>query len=130
MDKLMEEAHKLAEETEEEAKRVGQPLLKVISGGRDGTTDDPEWLTKLPLNTAFLIQDKTNAGFDLGQFQILKITPNGRGAFLYSGLGEKTVMFWVNCIRFCNKYTLFDIIHQGDGVEHVTQETEEEQSNG
>ena len=116
------------------------PKLKLITGGKDGGefgSNGPDWLRDLPVGSAFFAQDKQNQNnrddkyFSLaGPFSIAYRTPNERGVGLVVERAQGTqALIPVDSLRFCTRYSLFDILNFGDGKpitkdELVTEEPE------
>lgn len=76
---------------------------KLNLGGKEPPVDG-NWLTPLEIGTIFLIQDKTNADFNLGHFKLVDKTE--KACILASSVLPQPI--FVNPFRFCQKYNIFE----------------------
>lgn len=100
-------------ETIDEEEAVKTPFVpRVITGGK-GPTDTlgPNWLSSLECNTTFLIQGKKDTNFNLGQASVIY---KGTKGVLLLLTGQNKEPVWVDPVRFCNNYSLYEIIQTAE----------------
>lgn len=119
----------LAPIIEEDDKPVGKetkvPYLRSITGGK-GPPDDPEdpkstWLSKLPVGTVFLAQDKREKSIDLPHFEIL--AQRQKAVHLYTRINSQLDIFkWVDPVAFSSRFDIVDILGWTKEEEEITYE--------
>lgn len=117
---------KLVTNNEIETGKEQMPELKLLEGGKNPPNGN--WLSELDTGTMFLVQDKTNHDFLLGAFKLVNKTE--KAVMLVNSSVPNPV--FVNPMRFCNKYSLYEVlgIHK-EPEQQQEQETEvtDEQGN-
>ena len=91
------------EEQEEEENNVVS--LKLITGGKEPPSTGSDWLSALEDGTIFYVQNKLNPmDFSLGVFRLAK--REGKVVVLQSTMLPREI--YVNPVRFCNNYLLYE----------------------
>lgn len=101
--------------------------FRVITGGKEPPDDpnNPDWLSKLDKGTVFLVQDKLNPNdFNLGLIRLLNKTD--KSATLAIKQGEAIIEAFVNPLRFCKKYSLYEVLGVLFDQDTHTEEPEDE----
>jgi len=105
--------------------------LKLITGGRDGDGSDMNWLQGLEIGTIFLVKEKRTPQATLPSFMLLcyclvfKTDKACKLASENTQLGD----VYVDPIRFCERYDLFEVIGKVP-MEQPQAEEQEEENNG
>jgi len=113
------------EEIEEE-ERVKAPFIpRIITGGKDPTDpNDPNWLSSLDQYTSFLVQNKKDTQFALGEFRV--IYKSIKSILVLSSNMKEPI--WVDPIRFCRDFRLHEILQTGE--EYLLEQKAREQLDG
>lgn len=103
-------------QNEEEENKAKVPFIpRVITGGKGPPEDpnNPDWLTPLSLHTTFLVQNKKDTSFLLGQFTVVH---KGKKVILLFQPGNKEPIP-VDPIRFCRDFTKYEVLQTGEEYE-------------
>lgn len=104
-----EEAEREVKDLKEEVKATG-PKLVLLPGGKEPPTTANCWLERFEIGTIFIIQSKNDPmDFTLGLFKLVGVEGiQSKAYILMSPSMEKPI--YVNPVRFCNKYSLYDTV--------------------
>lgn len=96
--------------------------FKLITGGKP-PRDPDDWLSELAEGTVFLVQHKNNVNeFSLGQFILVN---KFEKSILILTTTNQQMYSYVNPLRFCRSFTLWEIIGKVDAETPEQEETEE-----
>ena len=99
-------------ETIKEEETEKTPFVpRVIQGGK-GPSDPlgPDWLSALDIGTTFLIQNKKDTAFTLGQATV--VYKGFKGVLLLMASQQEPI--WVDPIRFCNNFRWYETIQTAE----------------
>lgn len=85
-----------------------KPTLAIDNGG----DNDPDWLSKLPIVTVFLVRSKTDRrAYPLMEFHIVDKTDDGKAVKLLSNINPQQMFIgWVEPKQFCNQWERWSIL--------------------
>jgi hypothetical protein len=99
--------HPLVKE-EKERKRVD---LQLIKGGKEPPSGN--WLQDLEVGTVFLVTDKVDRTFSLGEYHLMFKTDTAC-KLLCNLNAAQTYWAWVEPRRFCNRFDLVEVLGHYD----------------
>lgn len=96
-------------EEQEEGENNNVTEFKLLQGGKEPPSTDANWLSELEVGTVFLVQDKNKpTDFTLGQFRLMEKTE--KSCFIATMIEDKIQTFPVNPVRFCNRYSRWEVL--------------------
>lgn len=88
--------------------------LKLVTGGAE-LPPNGNWLSLLDNDTVFLVKDKKSPSFALGHFKVLDKTD--KTVFLGASNPQMPSMIPVEPIRFCQQYSLHEVVCVAPGID-------------